>query len=104
MKTKLAELLLRRKELQEKVQELRGIKHDGLFEVKVRRQQVTESVDDIQAMVPKISMQQVTHCFDWHSKRLRLVDAAIQQANWQTEVDIDSDCMSDYIDPFTEKK
>ena len=46
-----------------------------------------------------MSFQQFTHCYDWHAKRLRLVDATIQQANWITEVEAES---GDYIDPYVE--
>lgn len=104
MKVRLAEALLRRKELQEKVDQLRPINKEGLFETRIRRQNVTENVDDVAATVPKISMQQVAHAFDWHAKQLRRVDAAIQQANWNTELDVDQEVMADYVDPYHKEK
>ena len=108
MKVKLAEASLRRKELQQQVDRLwwmrlsnrNEINKEGLFEIRAQRKQVTDSVDDIVAKVPKVAMQQVTHCYNWHAKQLRLVDAAIQQANWTTEIDLDSEVMADYIDPY----
>lgn len=100
MKIKLAEALLRRKELMEKVEQLKPINTEGLFEVRAERRKVTDQLDDVIAKVPKVSMQQVTADFDWHSKRLRLVDAAIQQANWTIEIDVDESCMADYVDPY----
>ena len=100
MDIKLAEALLRRKELQEKVERLRAIQQDKLFEVKVQRQGVTESVDQVVAQVPKISMQQATHTFDWHAKQLRKIDAAIQQANWNTALSVEEEIMADYVDPY----
>lgn len=104
MKTiKLAEALLRRKELQEQVDRLRPINQEKLFEVKGKRTKVTDEIDDIVLSVPKIAMQQVTHAFDWHAKQLRLVDAAIQQANWTTEVSVDDDVMNAYIDPYVKE-
>ena len=103
MKIKLAEALLRRKELQEKVDVLRKINLDNLFEIRVQRKQVTEGVDDVVAKVPKISMNQVTHAFDWHAKQLRFIDAAIQQANWNTEIDVDQVTMGDYTDPYVKE-
>ena len=103
MQIKLAEALLRRKELQEKVDRLRAINQDGLFDVQIKRQNVTESVDNIVARVPKIAMQQVTHCFDTHAKQLRKIDAAIQQANWTKEIEIDEDVLADYVDPYVLK-
>lgn len=92
MKVKLAEALLRRKELQEQVNRLR---ETVWFEAKARRQSVSDSIDDV-AKVPKVAMQ----CFNWHSKQLRLVDAAIQQANLTTELDVDTEVMGDYVDPY----
>jgi hypothetical protein len=96
MKVKLAEALLRRKELQGKVDMLRHIQDKNLFEVKAQRRNVTESLDDIIAQVPKLTASQVTAEYDWHARQLRLVDAAIQQANWTCEVDVDQTVMSDY--------
>lgn len=96
MKVKLAEALLRRKELQGKVDTLKHIQDKNLFEVKAQRRQVTESLDDIIAQVPKLTASQVTAEYDWHARQLRLVDAAIQQANWTCEIEIDQTVMSDY--------
>jgi ABC-type metal ion transport system substrate-binding protein len=98
MKIKLAEALLRRKELQGKVDMLRVIKDKDLFEVKVNRQNVTESVDNIIAQVPKLSVSEATKQFDWHARQLRLVDAAIQQANWTSEVEVNDSTMDDFKD------
>jgi len=97
---KLAEALLLRKELNIKVARLNEINREGLFEVKAKRVNVTESLDDLTASIPKISMQQVTHAHDWHAKALREVDAAIQQANWTTEVDVNPDYSKGYVDPY----
>ena len=104
MKVKLAEALLRRKELQEKVDQLRQINQKELFEVKATRRNVTENVDDIIAQVPRISINQVTEAFDWHARRLRMVDAVIQQANWNTEIDVDATVMDDYVEVVEVKK
>jgi len=102
MKLKLAEALLLRKELQEKVDRLRTINVDKLFKVEAKRQNVTDSIDDIVVKVPKITMQQVTHAFDWHAKRLRMVDAIIQQANWTTELTVDDSLGQEFKDPYVE--
>ena len=93
---KLAEALLRRKELQEKVNILKLIKDKDLYEVKCRRQNVTENIDEVIAQVPKLTASQVTHEFDWHSRRLRMIDAAIQQTNWITDVAVEPTVMADY--------
>ena len=96
MNIKLAEALLRRKELQGKVDALRQIKDKDMFEVVARRQPVTVGIDDIVAQVPKLTASQVTAEFDWHARQLRLIDAAIQQANWTTEVAVADSVMGDF--------
>jgi hypothetical protein len=96
MKVKLADALLRRKELQGKVDVLKHIKDKDLFEVKARRQQVADGIDDIVAQVPKLTASQVTKEYDWHARQLRQVDSVIQQANWTTEIDIADEAMRDF--------
>jgi hypothetical protein len=103
-KIKLAEALLRRKELQLKVDQLRSINQEGLFVVKTGRKHAHEGIDDIIAQVPKVSFKQITHAYDWHAKNLRRVDSAIQQANWNTEVELDGEVMDDYVDPYVDKE
>lgn len=92
---KLAEALLRRKELHDRLQVLSSINRDELFETKTQRRHVHEGIDDIIAEVPKLTAKEVMHEFNTASRMLRLVDAAIQQANWMTEVTLDYDVMRD---------
>lgn len=96
MKIKLAEALLRRKELQQKVDSLKHITLRDLFEPKVKRVKVTDSIDEVTAEVPKLQLNQVTAEYDYYAKQLRLVDAAIQQANWTTEVEVET--MANYVE------
>ena len=97
MKTiKLAEALLRRKELQEKVNQLRNINQNQLFETKGKRTKVTDDIDDIVLTVPKLYAKQVTEEYDYYAKALRLVDAAIQQTNWTADVSVDPKVMDSY--------
>lgn len=102
MKVKLAEALLRRKELNGKVDQLKKINLEGLFETKATRRKVTEDIDDVIAKIPKITLAQVSAGHDWYAKQLRLVDAAIQQANWTTEIEVGNDIMKDYSETKTE--
>jgi 3-methyladenine DNA glycosylase AlkC len=97
MKIKLAEALLRRKELDTKVKLLGQMKAPQFFETKVVRKNVTENIDDITASVPKLTASQVTAEFDFYSRQLRLVDAAIQQANWTVDIETQGDVMGDYV-------
>lgn len=93
---KLAEALLRRKELQSKLERMKTIKERDLFEVKVQRKAAHEGFDDVIAQVPKLQLNQVTEEFDYYASQLRRIDAAIQNANWQTDVNADPVLMIDF--------
>jgi len=87
---KIAQALLLRKQLEGKVRQLEPIKQlgeQGLFEVKVKRVNVNDKVDDINLQVPKVSLSEVTAEYDKYASALRKLDASIQQANWQYDVD-----------------
>jgi len=99
MKIKLAEALLRRKELNEKVDQLKKINVENLFEIRAQRKNVTENIDDVIAKVPKITLSQVAAGYDYYAKQLRLIDASIQQANWSTEIEVPETSMADYTEP-----
>lgn len=94
---KLAEALLRRKELQDKVSRIATIKERGdVFEIKVQRKAAHEGIDDVIAQVPKLSLAEVTKEYDFYAKRLRLIDAAIQRTNWTTECEVDDIVTQDF--------
>lgn len=95
---KLAELLLRRKELEGKVRQLHSVQQSDMAEFKVARIKVHEGIDEVKAQVPKVTMNQVTAAHDWHAKQLRLCDAAIQRANWETDVEIGDGVLADYVE------
>ena len=97
-KIKLAEALLRRKELQEKVDRLRTVRDSDMCVLKVRRVSASEGIDEITASVPQVSVSQVTQAFDFNARQLRRVDAAIQQANWNTEVELADDALVDFLE------
>ena len=97
MAIKLAELLLRRKELAEKVELARQIKMKDVFETKTKRISVNDSTDEVTADVNKLEFNQLTAEFNYYSRQLRQVDAAIQQTNWTTEVTlVGTSVMIDY--------
>ena len=54
MKIKLAEALLRRKELSEKVQLLKVVDSEALYNTRAKRVNVTESLDDLVAHIPPL--------------------------------------------------
>jgi glucan phosphorylase len=93
---KLAQALLRRKELHSKVEQIRPLTNKDIYEVKVQRRNISETIDDITATVPKVELKQVTAEFDYYSSQLRHVDAAIQQANWTTEIKPEIEVMKNY--------
>ena len=95
---KLADALLRRKELQQKVDQIRKVKESDVFEMKMQRRQVSDSIDDIVAQVPKCELNQVTAEFDYYANKLRLIDAAIQQLNWTVDITVDDKVWVDFAD------
>lgn len=96
---KLAEALLRRKELQQKVDQVRGIKAADVYQVHTKRTPAHEGLDDVIAQVPQLTLSQVTAEYDYYAKQLRLVDAAIQHANWTVEVEVGDSVMADFPQP-----
>ncbi len=95
---KLAQALLRRKELQGLVQVAGQIKKQDIYEIRTTRKPAHEGIDDVIAEVPKLTLSQVTAEFNHYSKQLRLVDAAIQNANWTTDVEVEPSVMIDFAD------
>lgn len=91
----LAEALLRRKELQNKLDRIGKIKGEDIFEVKVTRKAAHEGIDDVVASIPKLSLCEVTAEYDHYAKQMRLIDAVIQQTNWTTEINVQG-VMNDY--------
>lgn len=98
MEKKLADALLRRKELQQKVDQVRTVKDRDVFEFVFERKQITDNMDDIRANVPKLELNQVTKEYDYYANKLRLIDAAIQQLNWTTDIKVDPLVWKDYVD------
>lgn len=101
---KLAEALLRRKELEAKVRQLAHIKNEALFDVDIKRVRAQDGYDDITARVPKLTAAQVTEEHDYYANKLRLIDAAIQQTNWTAGIEVDDRVWVDYLDSKPVKK
>lgn len=93
---KLAEALLRRKELNTMLDRMKFLNNQDLFIMKSSRVKAHEGFDDLNLAIPKISWAEFQRAFNWYSKQLRLVDAAIQNANWITEIYVEGDVMKDY--------
>jgi lipopolysaccharide export system protein LptA len=87
---KIAEALLLRKQLEAKVKQLEPLKmqgDQGLFELQTKRTSVSENVDNVQLQIPKITLDEVTADYDHYATQLRKLDASIQKANWEFDVD-----------------
>lgn len=95
MKT-LAECLLRRKELQDKLRGLNNIKDADIFEIVITRKKAHEGIDDITARVPKLEFNQVVAEYNHVSSQLRKIDAHIQRTNWNTELEGVDDLFVNY--------
>lgn len=94
----LAEALLRRKELNQLLDRMRPIADvsDKLFVTRVKRQNVNESTDNVVGHVPRITAEQVDAYFNYYARQLRLVDAVIQRANWDTKLSVANTIMEDF--------
>ena len=87
---KIAEALLLRKQLEGKVKQLEPIRQfgdQGVFEMKTMRTKISDEVDEVKFQIPKITLADVTKEYDHYASELRKLDASIQKANWQYDVD-----------------
>lgn len=99
MKIKLAEALLRRKELQQKIQVVSNIRANKLvYEVTGKRVNVMTGIDEINGTFPKLELNQVTAEFDYCARQLRLIDGYIQQVNWTAELEVEPMVMEDFVE------
>jgi hypothetical protein len=91
-KMKIAEALVLRKHLSEKVDQLKPLKVNGdagVYEAKVQRVKVSEEIDEVKLQVPKLELKDITAEYDKYSKALRELDTAIQAANWQYDIEFE---------------
>lgn len=87
---KIAQALLLRKQLDEKVKQLtpiKGMGDQGLFTVQTKRINVSDQVDEVSFQIPKMTLSEVTKEYDKFASALRKLDAAVQKANWEFDVD-----------------
>jgi len=99
---KIAQALLLRKQLEQKVAQLTPIRNygeQGLLSTKVMRKNVSDQVDEVTIQTPRVTLDDVTETFDKYATALRKLDASIQKANWEFDVDF-----ADSENPFDKKK
>lgn len=96
MEMKIAEALLLRKQLENKLKHLELIKEEDIFQVKTERRLIKEEqIEEVKTSTPKLSLKEVMAEYDKSSKQLRLLDGAIQQANWEHSVSLPDDFKAD---------
>lgn len=100
MKVKLAEALLRRKELMHKVAQLHQIKEKDVLKDTIKRININDSLDEVRATLTRVKMADLTTEYDYYAGILRRLDGAIQNANWTTEIEVHKNAM----DAFTADK
>lgn len=87
---KVAQGLLLRKQLENKIDQLEPIRqmgNNGVLQTKVRRINVTDDTDQLEIDVPRVTLAEITAEYDKYATALRKLDASIQQANWQYDLD-----------------
>ena len=89
---KIAEALLLRKNLEQKMSKVEIFKDAELYEVKTFRKQIKEGeIEEITTKVPKISLKEIMEEYNVISKKVRQLDASIQKANWDCSVSLPED-------------
>lgn len=87
---KIAQALLLRKQLEAKVKQLEPLKingEQGVYETKVERVKISEEIDEARMTIPRITLKEITSEYDKYATALRKLDAAVQKANWEFDID-----------------
>jgi len=101
MSKKLAECLLRRKELSGKLERMGYIRQESLFKMEVQRVSVGAGTDfeELRAKVPLMSYQAFDAEYNHYARQLREIDARIQQMNWSADLEDVDNCFNDFVAP-----
>lgn len=103
---KIAEGLLLRKQLQAKTEQLKPLRdlgERGVFDQQVKRASVSENVDELTIVTPRVSLSDITATYDHYATQLRKLDAALQKANWTFDLDFTEDKMPEAEKPTDSK-
>lgn len=87
---KIAEGLLLRKQLEQKVAQLQPLKQmgdSGIFKMDVQRVKVSDEIEEARITIPRVTVSDITQTFDHYASELRKLDASIQKANWSYDLD-----------------
>jgi len=92
-KTTLAELLLRRKELNV-LYNTRAFAVSNLRD-QLRRRQVSDEVDQLEGQVSLVDPEELEKETNYYAHQRRLSDSVVQQANWTTTLEVPQALMDD---------
>lgn len=87
-KKPLAELLLRRKELNALFEERMGAQQAAICRDHVQRQKVNDETDQVTGRVSLVDKDLLEKETNYYAHQRRLADSVVQQANWTTEVSV----------------
>jgi hypothetical protein len=100
MKMTLSALLLRRKELKTQT-DLRNVIRERIssYDPQVTRRMVdpTNGIEEVNAVIPRYSREEIERECDFYSHQWRLADGAIQQANHTVKVTVAKSVMKDFV-------
>jgi hypothetical protein len=100
----LSAVLLRRKELQDRLARMKPVmeatNRNSLFERQVNRAKIDQGVDEITVAIPKLTWSQFSSEYNLLSSQLRDLDGVIQQANWTTMVEVDDRAFKEHSELF----
>ncbi len=88
---KIAQALLLRKQLEAKVKQLEPLKlqgEQGVYETKVKRIKINDDIEEARLQIPRIRLSEITKEYDRYASALRKLDASIQKANWEFDIDL----------------
>lgn len=62
-----------------------------MFSQQVQRKQVSDNVDELSIVTPRITLEELTKTYDHYATQLRKLDASLQKANWNFDLDFNEE-------------
>jgi hypothetical protein len=94
-KTTLAELLLRRKELNQLFSLRLEAQQMQVTKDVLQRRKVNDETDQVDGKISLVDKSALERESNFYAQQRRLADSVVQQANWTTEVEVPSSLMTD---------
>jgi predicted nucleic acid-binding OB-fold protein len=98
-KVPLAELLLRRKELNALLDERVSAQQSSVCRDHIQRLKINDEIDQVTGRISRVSKGLLEKETNYYAHQRRLADSVVQQANWTAEVVVAAYLMSDEIEP-----